>query len=75
MSYPLPNRRAEVPRPADPAKTLTPEGDQPLESDSISSAPDSDTKPPATERMGRRWSAAGARLHARFAETGRKTFR
>ncbi len=70
MSYHLPNRRAEPPRPAATAKTLTPEGDLPPDPESLEPAPGG----PRGQRMVRRWSVAGARFHARFAETGRKTF-
>ena len=70
MSYHLPNRRVELSPAAATSKTFAPEGDLPanLEADDSPAARD-------TARMAKRWSVAGARFHARFAETARKSFR
>ena len=67
MSYHLPNRRPAQPECAVTAKRFA------IEEDAASQAVAAAGQPQAM-RMANRWSAAGARFHARFAETARKTF-
>jgi hypothetical protein len=68
MSYHLPSRRPAQPVFAVPAKNFATEVKPGNEVDAAMQAPEA-------VRMAVRWSAAGARFHARFAETARKTFR